>query len=165
MFRSDVVRWIIYICFTQFKKFFTISSIPILCMWVGTILVVVSPGNFQRQGGEISGHFINFIHLLPHLSILYLSLAIVVISYLLNKSVALNVTRNKAIIWWSLLFAILFGVIANTGLWSLTGVEFYAAILLISYLHACPSLADDIPLSPSPFALSAQYCCPCTFQP
>lgn len=120
------------------KKIFTISSIPILCMWVGTILVVVSPGNFQRQGGEISGRFINFIHLLPHLSILYLSLAIVVISYLLNKSIALNVTRNKAIIWWSLLFAILFGIIANTGLWSLTGVEFYAAILLISYL---PSLS------------------------
>lgn len=118
----------------HFKSFFTKKSIPIICLWIGTILVVASPGNFQRQGSILS-HFINFLHLVPHLTIIVASLLAAIVAFITRKKTFFDTSAQKYVILWALLFAILFGAIANSGLWSLTDIEFYASILLISYIY------------------------------
>lgn len=115
------------------KTFFTKQSIPIIFLWLGTILVTASPGNFQRQGDTIL-HCINFIHLLPQIRIFYIFLVIVAISYVKNRATASKTTYHNGLIIWALVFSVIFGSIANSGLWSLTDIEFYAAILSLSYL-------------------------------
>lgn len=123
----------------HFKAFFTRQSIPVICLWIGTLLVVASPGNFARQakeGGDIILKLFHFLQLLSSLRILYISVAIAIVSYFTDRRAWIEATSRNSLILYALLFAILFGAVANTGIWSLTAIEFYSAILAMAYLNS-----------------------------
>ena len=123
----------------HFKAFFTRQSIPVICLWIGTLLVVASPGNFARQakeGGDIILKLFHFLQLLSSLRILYISVAIAIVSYFTDRRAWIEATSHYSLILYALLFAIMFGSVANTGIWSLTAIEFYSAILAMAYLNS-----------------------------
>lgn len=115
------------------KTFSLRKFIPVAFLWLGTLLVVISPGNFQRQGDMMS-HIINFFHLLPSLRIIYILTAVSLFSIIIKRNCFYRSLSNNLVNVLALSFSILFGMIANSGLWSMTAIEFYSSILLISLL-------------------------------
>lgn len=111
------------------------TVILIISFWVGTAILFFAPGNFTRISKEYWWTLKHGIKYLANTYFLWALLFISIIFCLKNglKSYVISL-RRESIYLYALIFASLFGLIANTSARSFNGVSLYCALLCYSLL-------------------------------
>lgn len=129
------------------RRSFNLNSLLLAAaLWIGTAILVVSPGNFNRLGSTIIVKILNCINILCDLRLFWLALIVIVATWFIKRHAVKKSFKNYSLIYYAAIFGFLFGLIANTGPWSMTGTEFFLSIILFSILS---NILDDMRISTS----------------
>lgn len=125
---------LIYIIF-NWRKINKPVMYLIIGLWLGSIIMTISPGNFIRMSKEplllkACSSLYQYIYLRGFI----VAWIIILLSLIIHKNRFVEAMLRYAHVWFCLIFALLFGLIAKTGAWSLISVEFYAFIITATLL-------------------------------
>lgn len=122
------------------------TLILFLPLFLGALLILLSPGNFVRVGG-IQNPFIylwlGIVDLTTKLPLLWVEIIILLISYFMSPIGFRSRVRPFMIAWLGFVLSMMFSILAHSGPWSMMNVEFYGAIVAFSQL---PVIAKRIRL-------------------
>lgn len=121
----------------RFKKINHRVLLSLIPLWIGTALVSFSPGTierFMRNGGKDEAKLLevaiqageNFLQL----KIFWLLIIAVIIFIIFDRRSLVEAMKKNMVIVFSLIVALLFGIVANTAVHSFTAIEFLALILV-----------------------------------
>lgn len=130
----------------NFKRLDKASWCLIASLWVGTLLLFASPGNFNRIGSSIIAKIINSLYIFTRLRLLWVAVVFIIAARIMNPMQFRLRMKKYGIIWLATALGLIFGLIANTGPWSMMGTEFFASILMFSQI---PSVFGRISISGS----------------
>lgn len=109
--------------------------------WLGTIIMVLSPGNlsrFMKSSGDGGSKLLEVLEQagenLLQLKLLWILVAIVILYLIFNRRKIIVNLKENAIVVYSIILGLIFGLIANTAVHSFTAIEFFAMILLCSLI-------------------------------
>ena len=116
----------------QRRKISTSRWILALSLWIGTLILVVAPGNFIRLNSSPRGvaTFINGLKLLLGTRLFWLVIIALIALLTSCKKRFYDFIRNNSILFLTLTIAICFGMTANTLPQSFNGISFYCALIL-----------------------------------
>ena len=113
----------------------------VIPQWIGTIMMILSPGNITRfvnSSGDSGSNLLKVIEKagenLLQLKLLWVLILVIVIYLIFDRSKIIETIKKNGIICISLIIGLIFGLIANTAVHSFTAIEFFAVILLCSII-------------------------------
>lgn len=123
------------------KKVNPRALLSLIPLWVGTAIMVFSPGNisrFMKSSGEGGGKLMEVVQNagdnLLQLKLFWLLLIVVVAFAIFNRKRLVSVVKEHVVIAIAFVIGLLFGLVANTAYHSFTGIEFFAMILSCSLI-------------------------------
>lgn len=121
-----------FYCLLNFKRVTRREWLLIVALWVGALVLFVSPANFARVVSEdIVTRFHRFFLfvLLSKMKIVWLSIPTVLFFIVFSRQETIAALRNHTLLFITVVLSLGFSSIANTGVWSLCPLEFYSLIL------------------------------------
>lgn len=103
-----------------------------VALWLGTLILFASPANFARVGSETVGdRFHRFIQLalFGKMAIIWISALFIILFLMFVKFRTLLILKAHFLPSITLILSLFFSTIANTGVWSLVPLDFYALII------------------------------------
>lgn len=114
----------------NFRKINYSVLLMFISLWIGGLLLVCSPANYNRLGHSMIANILNGIDLYVQLRLIWLIALSIMMLYFVRGKYAFSVVGKTSIITLSFLISILFGFIANNTPWSMTGIQFYGSLLM-----------------------------------
>lgn len=105
-----------------------------VALWIGTAFLTFSPANFSRLGSSMIVNVLNGLDIYIRLRLFWLSMVVIFIAMIMDKQRCKVVFSKYRIVVVACVVGMLFGFVANTGAWSLTGTEFFASLIMFALL-------------------------------
>lgn len=124
----------------HFKMVKTKKFVLTVSLWVGTVIMILSPGNISRfiksNTGEsnVVDTILNACKLFLELKVIWVLLAILLLYCIFDFKGTVQLLKRNLLLIYMLGIGLLFGLIANTAYHSFTAVEFFAFLILIQII-------------------------------
>lgn len=101
-----------------------------LSLWIGGCFLVLCPANFNKVSSDMIITIFNGLNIYINLRLFWLAIAIFILAIIRDKRMTTDILRQHPILSISFAISMVFGLIANTGTWSLNGMQFFASLLM-----------------------------------
>lgn len=125
-----------YLIINKNRFKFTAAKISlIISLWIGTAILVLAPGNFDRMAASLQYRIMMGILFTLSTITLWILVLDVILLRIKNKERMLSFLKDNSLNFLILIVGILFGLVANTRARSFNGVVFYSVILIFLSLR------------------------------
>ncbi len=129
--------FIYYLC--NVKRFGSRVLLSLIPLWIGTTIMVLSPGNisrFMKSSGEGGANLLDVVvkagENMLQLKVLWILVVALALFTVFDRKRLVAVIKENVVVVYAMIIGLLFGLVANTAYHSFTAIEFFAMILCCS---------------------------------